>query len=265
MIYVLIFLLLITIYFLWTFSLNRGAEEVYSSLLDEENENVTIKSNDKKKEIRLNAEQKIIFVFMSVIIFIICMIIFNFSKNFLIIFLIFSLSFSYIISRVLAVRDSKMIYKKIDFFLPIVMERLVMAVQGGSDIFTAVNVIVKLSKEKGETDPVTKLLEDVIKKTESGLSFEESLSNVAKSINVISIKHAFLHLAMAQKEGGELIGPMEELSDSTQAYYQEVVENEIASLPIKATLPLLCSFLGLILFFLAVPLTQLLGMNTVLK
>ncbi len=265
MIYCLIFLLLVTIYFLFSKSFVRDAGDVYASLLDDEDDEAIIEKKAKKEEVKLNVKQKMLFFLIATIIFVFCMLITNFSKRFFFVSFIFSFALSYIFIRFLAVRDSRAIYRKIDFFLPIVMERLVMAVQGGSDIFTAVNITVRLSKEKGDMDPVTKALDEVIKKSEAGLSFEESLSNVAKAINLTCIKHAFLHLAMAQKEGGELIGPMEELSDSTQAYYQEVVEKEIAALPIKATLPLLCAFLGLILFFLAVPLTQLLGMNTVLK
>ena len=55
---------------------------------------------------------------------------------------------------------------------------------------------------------------------------------------------------------------MEELSESTQEYYQQIVEKEIAVMPVKATLPLLCAFVGLIIFFMSVPLVQIMNINT---
>jgi hypothetical protein len=65
-----------------------------------------------------------------------------------------------------------------------------------------------------------------------------------------------VHLSLAHKEGGELIRPLRELSDATQLSYQERVEEEIAKLPVKAVLPLVITFTGLIICFLTVPLVQ---------
>lgn len=249
------------------FILNQkeDAIETYIALKEEGKEEINF--NEKpKEEVHLNRDQKILFGILFVIFIFFAQIFLSTKPIEIVISCVFSLSISYIIVRYVATKDFKKMDKKLDFYLPIVMERLVMAVQGGADIFTAVNVIVKLSKEKGEElDPVTKILEDVINKTEAGISFEEALNQVAMGIKLTSIRHAFLHLGIAQKEGGEVIPPMEELSDSTQNYYQEVVENEIAALPVKATIPLLCSFLGLILFFLAVPMVQFLKQSMQVK
>ncbi|MCB9029484.1 MAG: type II secretion system F family protein [Deltaproteobacteria bacterium] len=150
--------------------------------------------------------------------------------------------------------------KQIEFFLPVVMERLVMAVQAGLDILPAVGAAVKESEYvvvSKKNDPVTKLLTIVYKLTESGLSFERSLKDVASVVDHSAVRHAFTHLAVAQKEGGELVMPLRELSDSTQLYFQESVEEEIAKMPVKATMPLLLTFAGLLLCFLAPPIIQL--------
>jgi hypothetical protein len=77
-----------------------------------------------------------------------------------------------------------------------------------------------------------------------------------------ALRHAFIHLAVAYSEGGELVMPLRELSDSTQLYYQESIEEEIAKMPVKVTLPLLCTFAGLIIFFLTTPLVQVLEMTS---
>jgi len=63
-------------------------------------------------------------------------------------------------------------------------------------------------------------------------------------------------LGLAQAEGGELVRPLRELSDATQMYYQESVEEEIARLPAKAVMPLVVTFAGLIICFLTIPLVQ---------
>jgi hypothetical protein len=55
--------------------------------------------------------------------------------------------------------------------------------------------------------------------------------------------------------------PLKELSDATQSFYQETIEEEIARLPVKATLPLLCTFAGLIIFFITSPLIQVITMT----
>lgn len=150
----------------------------------------------------------------------------------------------------------------ITFFLPVVMERIVMAVQAGLDIVPAIKTATEFGGEGKNTDPVTRLLRLVVKLTESGMSFESSLKEVASSSESSALRHAFLHLAVAQKEGGVLIMPLRELSDSTQLYYQESIEEEIAEMPVKATMPLICTFAGLLLCFLVPPFLQVITILT---
>lgn len=165
------------------------------------------------------------------------------------------------VDRVLTRREER----QIDYYLPIVLERIVMAVSSGLDLIAAITVVLQLERgrvESGlvaESDPVSKLLEQVIKLTESGLSFEESLDSVAGTVSNVSVRHAFVHIALAHKEGGELAAPLAELSDATQQFYQEKVEEEIAKLPAKATLPLLCIFAGVIICFIVFPFMRLSG------
>lgn len=150
----------------------------------------------------------------------------------------------------------------LEFFLPVVMERLVMAVQSGLDIIAALGAIIELervavSDDDKRVDPVTRLFMLVHRLAERGLTFGQALEEVAAAVECGAVRHCFIHLAVAHEEGGELVMPLKELSDSTQLYYQETVDEQIAKLPVKATLPLLCTFTGLILFFLTSPLMQL--------
>ncbi|MDZ4784700.1 MAG: hypothetical protein SGJ02_01360 [bacterium] len=159
--------------------------------------------------------------------------------------------------------------KSLLFYLPMVMERIVMAVQAGLDIIPAITVAVNTSQdidndfqENQNVDPITKLLKIAVKLTNSGLGFEKSLKELAAVTESSAVRHSFLHLAVAQKEGGLLIMPLRELSDSTQLYYQESIEEEIAQMPVKATMPLMCTFAGLLLCFLTPPFLQVLSVLT---
>ena len=154
--------------------------------------------------------------------------------------------------------------RNLEFFLPVVMERLVMAVKSGLDVISGLKAIVELEKpadnrRDSEVDPVTRLLDLVCQLTEAGLGFEEALCCVAELVKCTALRHAFLHLAMAWREGGELVMPLSELSDSTQLYFQESVEEEIARLPVKATMPLLLTFTGLLICFITSPLIQVMS------
>ena len=144
-----------------------------------------------------------------------------------------------------------------------------MAVQAGLDILPALKVIEEIESagrkpsKIEEIDPVTRLLALVVRYTEAGLSFEQSLREVAGAVKSNALRHSFIHLAVAQKEGGELIYPLRELSDATQLYFQENIEEHIAKMPIKATMPLLLTFAGLIISFLTGPVIQILNISVV--
>lgn len=153
--------------------------------------------------------------------------------------------------------------KNLEYHLPLVMERLVMAVEAGLDILGSLSVISKLDQEldresdlKHERDPVTKLLEIVLSLTEAGLTFEQSLQKVSQGISCSALRHAFIHLGNAHRDGGELVMPLRELSDATQLYFQETVEELVAKAPVKATFPLVLTFIGLIICFLTIPIIQ---------
>lgn len=151
---------------------------------------------------------------------------------------------------------------RIEFYLPIAMERIVMAVESGLDLIPALKALIQLEKQVGDpNDPTTGLLNQVIDLSEAGMRFEHALDEVGKQIEGSSLRHAFVHLALAHKEGGEIISPLRELSDATQMQFQEQVEEHIAKLPVKATVPLLVMFIGLLICFLTPPAIQVMSVT----
>lgn len=145
----------------------------------------------------------------------------------------------------------------LEFYLPAVMERIVMAVGSGLDIVPAL-----LEASRGGKDPVSALLTQVVKLSEAGTPVDAAFESVAGRTQSVPVRHALTHLAMAHRQGGEIVRPLKELSDATQTAYQETVEEMIARLPVKAVLPLVVTFTGLIICFLTVPLMQVAAIAT---
>jgi pilus assembly protein TadC len=151
--------------------------------------------------------------------------------------------------------------RELEFHLPLVMERLVMAVHAGLDVLAAIRAILQHEQAAGRPlSPVSERLQQVLRYTESGLGFDEALRLISDQTPCPALRHAFLHLGTAYREGGELVMPLRELSDATQLYYQETLEEEVAAMPVKATVPLVITFAGLIMIFVAMPLVQVMSM-----
>ncbi len=89
----------------------------------------------------------------------------------------------------------------------------------------------------------------------------DALRLIASKTPCAALRHAFIHLALARAEGGELILPLRELSDSTQLHFQDAVEEEIAKMPVRATAPLVCVFAGLMVCFMTIPVLQVISVT----
>lgn len=148
-------------------------------------------------------------------------------------------------------REARQQLQSLERSLPLVMERVVMAAGAGLDVLPAIGEAAAASD-----DPVSRALRRVVELSERGLPVEEALKVVATSLPSLSVRHAFVHFGLAYKQGGEIVRPLRELSDATQAHYQESIEEEIARLPARAVFPLVVIFAGLIICFLTVPLIQ---------
>jgi type II secretory pathway component PulF len=98
---------------------------------------------------------------------------------------------------------------------------------------------------------------------EGGTPVDSAFELASAEARCPAVKHAFIHLGLAHRQGGELVRPLKELSDSTQVAYQEGVEEQIAKLPVKAVLPLVFTFTGLIICFLTVPVLQVMKLTQI--
>ncbi len=148
-------------------------------------------------------------------------------------------------------RARRELTRRLEFYLPAAMERVVMAVGAGLDIIPALSEAARKSE-----DPVSDIFRSIVSLSEGGLRVERAIEMTAGTVPSSPVKHALVHLALAYKQGGEVVRPLKELSDATQTQYQESVEEEIAKLPVRAVLPLMLTFTGLIVCFLTVPVLQ---------
>lgn len=153
--------------------------------------------------------------------------------------------------RVRRSKLEKRTLRRIEFHLPNAMERVVMGVGAGLDVVPALH-----EASRGCADPVSAAFREVVSLSEAGMRVAEAMQVVSERSHSLSLRHALVHLGIAHAQGGEIVRPLKELSDATQANFQESVEEEIAKLPVKAVLPLVVTFAGLILCFVTVPLLQ---------
>lgn len=160
------------------------------------------------------------------------------------------LSTGYIGGRVIINRATPDEEKGVLLNLPMTLEKLLIAIHSGLDVVPALKVVTTTS---GPLNPASRAFHRVVLLIEGGATVESALEQVASNSRSVPLKHVLLHLKVAHSRGGDLSFPLRELADATQVTYEQSIEEEIAVLPIKATAPLLCTFLGLLIIFLTGP------------
>ena len=141
--------------------------------------------------------------------------------------------------------------RQYDFYLPLELEKLIIYIRAGHDVLSAIKNITTL--EDFKENPVLSILNDIAVLLDNGLNFEEAVLNIQDKLQIHSVKHALSYLLIAHQEGGEIVAPITELSDSVQTQLYEKIEEDIARMPVKAALPVLCAFAGLLICFLIGP------------
>lgn len=142
----------------------------------------------------------------------------------------------------------------ISYLLPLAVEELVMAVRAGHDVYAAIRLVVP---GEGVVDnPVYEVFGRIIQEVSDGFSLESALRTHARSCCNTALRHTLMHLAVAHRDGGGLLFALSELADATQTFYEDKIEEEIAGLPVKATLPLVFIFAGVLLLFMTPPILE---------
>lgn len=137
------------------------------------------------------------------------------------------------------------------FYLPLVIEQIVIGVSSSLDTGPCIARVVEMADERNSHNPVTELLRHAQQFSKSGVSFEESMNEVGALSGHPELKHAFKSLAQVAKHGGEISRQLQELADSVSSQRETLIEGKIKRLELEATGPVGLVFFGFMIIFFA--------------
>jgi len=135
------------------------------------------------------------------------------------------------------------------FFLPLVVEQIVIGVSSSLDIGPCLQRVVQMADERDSHNPVTELLRHAQLLSKSGLSLSDSLMDVGKLSGHNELKHTFMSLSQVSKHGGEITRQLQELADAVSSQRETKIEAKIKRLELEATGPVGLVFVGFMLIF----------------
>lgn len=144
-----------------------------------------------------------------------------------------------ILKRRIKERDEEILY-----YLPIVIEQLVVGVSSALDIGPCINYVVEMAEKRGTHNPVTLLLKQVQLYVRFGASLDDALEDVGRQSCHTELKNSFLQLSQVSKHGGEITKQLQELGTSVTRQREVIIEGRIRQLEIKATGPVFLVFAG---------------------
>jgi pilus assembly protein TadC len=146
---------------------------------------------------------------------------------------------------------------KIEEYVGLLLEQIVLAVAAGLDVLPAMVRVVQvngsLNNSQFEFRSANQIFVEAISFANSGMGLTDALKLVAKTQSSPLISSALMHLALAHKMGGELSRPLQDLSADFQDRIRDRNERSIQTIPLKATIPLLFVFAGMIILTLSIP------------
>jgi len=138
----------------------------------------------------------------------------------------------------------KRLQQEILFYLPIVIEQMVIGVSSSLDIGPCIQKVVDMAFERDKSNPVVDLLDRVLTRVRAGHSLDESLTEIAERMQIADLKHVFGAIAQVSRHGGEVTKQLQELADAVTTQREVAVEGLIKKLELKATGPVAIAFLA---------------------
>jgi len=138
----------------------------------------------------------------------------------------------------------KKLQEEILFYLPIVIEQMVIGVSSSLDIGPCIQKVVDMAFERDKSNPVVDLLDRVLTRVRAGHSLDESLTEIAERMQMADLKHVFGAIAQVSRHGGEVTKQLQELADAVTTQREVQVESVIKKLELKATGPVAIAFLS---------------------
>ena len=141
--------------------------------------------------------------------------------------------------------------EEIMFYLPLVIEQLVIGVSSSLDIGPCIRWIVSMADERDSHNPVTELLRYAQQYTKSGVSLEDALLEVGNLAGHTELNHVFMSLSQVTKHGGEITRQLQELANAVAAQREARIEGKIRKLELAATGPVALVFVSFMAIFMA--------------
>jgi|GEM_PF-6940070 len=138
----------------------------------------------------------------------------------------------------------KRLQEEILFYLPIVIEQMVIGVSSSLDIGPCIQKVVDMAFERDKSNPVVDLLDRVLTRVRAGHSLDESLTEIAERMQLADLKHVFGAIAQVSRHGGEVTKQLQELADAVTTQREVEVESVIKKLELKATGPVAIAFIA---------------------
>ncbi len=132
------------------------------------------------------------------------------------------------------------------FYLPLVIEQVVIGVSSSLDVGPCLQRVVLMADERDSHNPVTELLAHVQQLIKTGVSLDEALVEIGKLSGHTELKHSFMSLAQTSRHGGEITKQLQELADAVANQRETKIEAKIKKLELQATGPVGLVFLGFI-------------------
>lgn len=156
----------------------------------------------------------------------------------------YQIPFSYLDRKTLRRADD------ILFYLPLVIEQMVVGVSASLDIAPCISTVIEMADERESHNPVTDLLKRAQFFMKQGVPMEEALTEIGKLSGHTELKHAFMSLAQVARHGGEVSRQLQELADSVQTQRETKIDAKIKKLELEATGPVAMVFAGFLIIIL---------------
>jgi Flp pilus assembly protein TadB len=149
--------------------------------------------------------------------------------------------------------------EEIMFYLPLVIEQLVLGVSSSLDVGPCMQWVVAMADERDSHNAVTELLRYAQQYMKSGVSMEEALVEIARLSGHTELKHVFMSLSQVARHGGEITKQLQELANAVASQREARTETKIRKLEIEATGPVglvFIAFLGIFMVGLGTQVTR---------
>lgn len=153
--------------------------------------------------------------------------------------------------------------RRVLFFLPLVMEQLILLIESGLGLLPALHEVLDIGdrQEKIRSNPVQHALSLVYRVSAAGVPFGIAIEQVAAAVPSRPLRHVLLHLDIGSAEGGELVPALRGLSDHCHREWKHSVESRIKKLENAVIFPVFLAVIGLMLLVAAVPLVPLIDLR----